>query len=78
MNWQDIVSAPKDGTVLLLWSADWVDEDFNHTGIVEGFWSDDDGWITCIWDAYQDEYCTARGYLPSKWALMIPPESITS
>ena len=53
---------------VLLFSEDFIDEDFNPTGIVDGYWQDDEGWVIWQWNNCQDCYDTVRGAQPTHWA----------
>lgn len=45
MKWFNIKTAPLDSTPVLLWSKEWIDEDFNPSGVVDGYFQEDFGWV---------------------------------
>ncbi len=56
-DWQPIETAPKEhNDAILLWSEHYVDEDFNASGIIEGFYLTDHGWVGAILEPDQDSY----------------------
>jgi len=74
VEWNNIATAPADEP-LWLWAPDWVDEDFNPSGVKDGFWSDADGWVVWGWDACNDVFTTIDGANPTKWAYKIKPDT---
>lgn len=54
--WDDIKNAPKDGMPVMIWHKDWMDEDFNPTGTIEGFFHEDYGWVGAMWNGCQDTW----------------------
>ncbi|MCK5644299.1 MAG: hypothetical protein KAJ19_26100 [Gammaproteobacteria bacterium] len=73
VKWQEIESAPK-GPMLLLFSPDFIDEDFNPSGVVDGYWNDDAGWCCWQWNGCQDCYMTVEGQGPTMWAEKTNPQ----
>lgn len=73
----DMGKAPKDGTPILVFNREWINEDSCPTGITEGFWShygkNSVGWITVAWDMEHDCYDTIYGSKPTHWAYMRGP-----
>lgn len=55
-------------TPIFCWHPDWVDEDFNPTGIREGYRLEDLGFISFKWDACADGL-TAHVQYPREWCL---------
>ena len=74
--WQSISKAPKDQP-LWLYASDFVDEDFNPSGIVDGFWNDDNGWTIWKWNGCHDCYDTVEGAGPELFAIKVSPVSQT-
>jgi len=72
MNWKPISTAPKN-TAVLLFSEDFIDEDFNPTGVVDGHWSDDTEWTIWQWNGYQDCFDTINNVNPTHWAPKLSP-----
>ena len=73
--WQSMNSAPLDSTPVLLWHKDFVDEDFNPSGVIDGYFSADAdcGWIGAIWNGCQDCWDTIEWLEPSHWMPKINP-----
>ena len=73
--WQSMNSAPLDSTPVLLWHKDFVDEDFNPSGVIDGYFSADAdcGWIGAIWNGCQDCWDTIEWLEPSHWMHKINP-----
>jgi hypothetical protein len=44
------------GVPYLLFSKELIDEDFNPSGVVDGFYQDGEGWVGGVWDNTQDCY----------------------
>jgi len=68
--WQDISSAPKDGTTVQLWSAeDWTPQ--AHYCVRK------QGWYVEYWDADWQSYAESSVYEPTHWRpLPRPPEAL--
>ena len=62
MHWQTMLEfdSEKHTDPVFLYSPDFIDEDFNPTGIVDGFWNDDYGWTIWRWNSCQDCYDTVN------------------
>lgn len=54
--WQDIASAPKDGTPILVWSCSVRDELSGEALPLIGHWCDIEGWTVGEWDPEFDCY----------------------
>jgi hypothetical protein len=56
-NWYEIDESikPPDGMIVLGYSPNWVDEDFNPTGVRECFLNEGE-WNSCKWDNDQDTW----------------------
>jgi hypothetical protein len=65
--WLPISEAPKNDP-LLLFATDFIDEDFNPSGIVDGFWNDETGWTIWRWNGCHDCYDTIEGAEPTHFA----------
>lgn len=65
MIWNKIEKVPKDGTPILLWSIDFIDEDFNPTGIIDGYFDEQLGWMGAVWDGCRDSWETKEYLEPS-------------
>jgi len=66
-NWIDFsINKPNEGFEVLAYSSEWVDEDFNPTGIRVGFLNGDRTFISARWRDYQDTYMNGEE-LPEKW-----------
>ena len=66
-NWTPInEKLPEEGTPVLGFSSEWVDEDFNPRGMRECFLNGDGGWISAKWFDYQDTYVNGEG-APEFW-----------
>ena len=61
------------GIPVLLWSKEWVDEDFNPTGVREGHFVEGEGYTSCGWDACQDVFTTEENSYPSMWSKKVSP-----
>jgi len=76
----DMDAAPKDEDSLLLWSEEFIDNDFNRSGVIEGYYLDDPQygkvWMGSFWNGCQDTY-DSRPCKPTWWALKRPPYVIT-
>lgn len=79
--WKSIQNTPPgDGVEVLLFSAEWIDEDFNPTGVRPGFAEDNASrWVIARWSAHHHEYITDhievkpfRNGLPTHWASIHP------
>lgn len=79
--WKSIQNTPPgDGVEVLLFSAEWIDEDFNPTGVRPGFAEDNASrWVIARWSAHHHEYITEhievkpfRNGLPTHWASIHP------
>jgi len=64
--------APPEGQSLLLFNPEWIDEDFNPTGVREGFCGPDN-WFSAFWFDYQDCYETDT-QPPTHWKPVCPPQ----
>lgn len=51
---EDISEADKYSGEYLLYGPSLIDLDFNPTGIVEGHWQDDEGWVGAVWSGCHD------------------------
>lgn len=74
--WTPVNKQPPTGIPLLCYHTDWIDEDFNPTGIREGFYNpngDPDDWTTAKWNNCSDRYMTFYD-TPSHWMLPEAPE----
>lgn len=60
---------PPDGTPVIFYHREWIDEDFNPHGQREGFYNgndEDTDWTSAAWNACQD--CWMTVYIkPSHW-----------
>ena len=69
--WRPIESVPPQGTVILGYSADWVDKDFNPDGIRECWptFCDDvvENWTSAKWFDHQDCYVSDTESAPTHW-----------
>lgn len=73
--WDFIITAPKDGSPLRLFAPYLIDEDFNPSGSVEGYWQDDDGWVGAVWNSCQD--CWDRKKIkPTHWMKLPEPPPV--
>jgi len=61
------------GIPVLAWHPDWVHEDFNPTGVREGFWCDEGYFMSCGWDSCNDVFTTEDDIIPYFWAEKIMP-----
>lgn len=70
INWRPITTAPMDSTPVLLWAKEFMDEDFNPSGVIDGYWSGDVdcGWIGAVWNGCHDCWDTREWLEPSHWA----------
>lgn len=50
----DVGAEEKYDGFFLLFATSLIHEDFNPSGIVEGYWQDGEGWIAAIWNNDQD------------------------
>lgn len=72
--------APKDGTSVLLYNEEWEDEDFNPTGVMDGYWDEFfDGylhgtWVVAGWNSCSDSYQSFSG-VPTHWAPKVSPRA---
>jgi hypothetical protein len=55
-----------------LWREDWIHEDFNTTGVREGFYDGKD-YVSCGWDACQDIFTTEHTVTVEMWARKMNP-----
>ncbi|MEQ7870699.1 hypothetical protein V6R97_08600 [Chromohalobacter salexigens] len=66
--WRPIEEAEKYNGDYLLYGPDLVDLDFNETGVVEGHWQDDMGWVGAVWcgqhDCWHDTIIEPTHFLP--------------
>jgi hypothetical protein len=53
---EDLDITKNYGVPYLLFSKNLVDEDFNPSGVVDGFYQEGEGWVGGIWDNTQDCY----------------------
>jgi hypothetical protein len=78
----DLEEAPKDGTPIWLWSEDWIDEDYNPTGVMDGYWDEnyDDipggTWVVAGWNSCHDCYDSFPAADPTMWAHKKSPISV--
>lgn len=62
-----------NGLNVLLYSKEWINEDFCHDGILNGFWNGDE-WVTAPIDSEGEFYCSYDDQ-PTHWCLHpAPPE----
>lgn len=54
VEWRPIEEAEKYDGEFLLYGPSLIDPDFNPTGIVEGHWQDDEGWVGAVWCGCHD------------------------
>lgn len=73
MKWKSINTAPRDATPVLLWSIEFEDADFNPSGVIDGYFDEQEGWTGAIWNDCQDCWGTEHGLEPTMWALKIKP-----
>lgn len=75
MGWRPITdkSNPPHGVPVLLWAEEWVDEDFNPTGVRVGHFTEGDGYTSCGWDARQDVFTTEDESSPTLWVPLPQP-----
>ncbi|MCT4181624.1 DUF551 domain-containing protein [Elizabethkingia anophelis] len=73
-NWKEIIKnedLPEQGTRVLGFSSEWIDEDFNPDGIREchycGLDIDDAEWVSAKWWDYQDCWIGDEGTKPTHW-----------
>jgi hypothetical protein len=59
------------GEPVWLWSDEWVDHDFNPTGVREGNFIEGVGYVSCGWDPCNDVFTTDSDSLPVMWARKI-------
>ena len=71
--WMPISDAAKRYVSVWLYSADFVDEDFNPTGVVDGYWNDDLGWTVWWWNGCHDCYDTISMVAPTHFAQKVSP-----
>lgn len=58
MEWIKIDNENKPEGEVLLFSENWIHEDWNPKGIRIGFHDDVSGWISAYWCNYHDDYHT--------------------
>ena len=74
IEWKSIEEAPEEsGIGLFLWSKEFVDLDFNPTGVVDGYRDPEAGWVIWQWDGCNDCYSTVVGE-PTHFAFKQGPE----
>lgn len=77
--WMPIDSAPKTGDPVWLWNDEWVDEDYNPTGVMDGYWDEhfDDipggTWVVAGWSSCHDVYGSYAA-VPTHWAPKVKPK----
>lgn len=77
--WQPIETAPMYTPVrLYAQGGGFHDEDFNPSGSVEGFLSDDGNWCGAFWNAEQDDWDRRDGIVPTHWMPLPAPPAITA
>lgn len=69
--WYDIKLAPKNGVPVLLWSKDFIDEDFNPSGTIDGYFDEQRGWTGAIWNGCQDVWDTVPYLEPTHFMLKV-------
>lgn len=76
INWVHMADElPPHGQPVLMWSPEWVDQDFCPTGVREGYYIDgDDLFVSCGWDPCHDVYTTDEESIPLMWAKIEPPK----
>lgn len=74
INWLPISEAPKD-VPIWLFSKEFIDLDFNQTGVVDGCWGEDEGWVIWGYDGCNDCYTTIRNSSPTHFALKVNPHT---
>jgi len=67
------IDLPPVNIEVLGWSPEWVDEDYNRSGVRTCFMGDDFLWTSSEWDNVQDEYVTNYHSLPHCWQLKPAP-----
>ena len=74
MRWRPIADkgAPH-GIPVLLWKEEWVDEDFNPTGVRFGHFIEGEGYTSCGWNACQDTFTTEDESYPTLWSYLPQP-----
>ena len=67
--WQPIETLKQDDSVVLVFSEDWKDPDFNPEGIREGFRNEDDKGpiVSAKWNGCHDCWDTEYDSKPTHW-----------
>lgn len=76
-NWKPINSFdPNNQQPTLLFNREWIDEDFNPNGVVEGFMGGEGHFIAAVWNDCQDCYET-ENITPTHWQPLPEPPKDT-
>ena len=74
VDWTPVeTQTPPHGIPVWLWSKEWVDEDFNPTGIREGHFIEGEGYTSCGWDPCGDVFTTDEESIPTMFAYKRKP-----
>jgi hypothetical protein len=71
-----VVSSPPPGKMLIGYNKNWVDDEYNPSGICECFVDDDGNWTFTKWNIHTDEFDTIKmlfdqdQFKPSHWSEM--------
>jgi len=65
--WQPIDTAPKNGESIILYSKEFIDLDYNESGVVDGFFDYQDGWTIAVWNGCHDVYDSKTHVEPTYW-----------
>ena len=80
VQWRSIEEAEKYNGEYLLYGPELVDLDFNETGVVEGHWQDDMGWVGAVWcgqhDCWHDTIIEPTHFLPKFGPESLPGTSL--
>ena len=63
----DPSTLPPEGVPVLLYSKDWIDDDFVPRGIVEGYYNPDLGFVGAFWNPCHDTWDAVQDCLPTHW-----------
>ena len=80
IEWQPIETAPRDGTVFLGYSEEWIDADFCPDGIRECFLNGGPGpdgiWTSAKWDNCNDTWWPDEETKPTHWMPLPTPPAL--